>query len=79
MFRLRKPQPLALYLAAVIAALAVPLFAMTAVATYSYVEAEKGRLEAYATNKLDHMVDSLEQDLNAKIVLLQALTTTSSL
>ena len=79
MFRFRKPQPLALYLTAVIAALAIPLFAMTAVATLFYVQAEKGRLEQFATNKLDHIVDSLEQDFNAKILLLQAMTTTPSL
>jgi diguanylate cyclase (GGDEF)-like protein len=79
MFRFRKPQALALYLAAVIAALAIPLFAMTAVATYFYVQAEKGRLEQFAANKLDHIVDSLEQDFNAKILLLEEMTTTPSL
>ena len=79
MIRFRKPQPLALYLAAVIAALAVPLFAMTAVATYFYVQAEKGRLEQFATNELGHIVDSLDQDFNAKILLLQEMTTTPSL
>ena len=79
MFRFRKPQPLALYLAAVIAALAMPLFAMTAVATYFYVQAEKGRLEQFAANELDHIVDSLAQDFAAKILLLEEMTTTPSL